>query len=228
MPGKVSLHQLKRRLPSKAPKLRVALVCEGEKTERLYFSLFTDDLQAANVKLQVMERKCGSDPLSVVQYGKEVFDGDEGIDTCFCVIDRDTHATFASAMALASAISKKTKGKRRFRTIVSYPCFEIWFILHFSASRKPYTAEKNRSAGDNAVADLKLKLPDYEKSNIDSMRKLLDNTPAAIKYSKIVLNDAVDSGDLNPSTEVHLLIEYLFAAKGGVIPDDIQKSLWPE
>lgn len=224
---KRSLRQLGRRAATKKPKLRIALVCEGEKTEQLYFSLFVDELRAANVRLEIMDRECGSDPLSVVRFAQERFAGDNGIDTCFCVIDRDTHHTFDAAVELAATIQRKMSRKRKFRLIVSYPCFEFWFILHFGAYRRPFVASGRKSAGDNAVAELKSRLPSYKKTCLSSMKSLIADTSTAIRYADVALRDALKSGELNPSTEVHLLVQYLIAAKGESIPESIEEQLWP-
>ncbi len=48
-----------------------------------------------------------------------------------------------------------------FEDILSVPCFEYWFILHFCYTCSPFLPSGNKSAADNVVSELKKHLPDY-------------------------------------------------------------------
>lgn len=204
-----SLNQLRRGRPTRTPRRRLLLVCEGEKTERIYFSLYLRDLRAANVRLEIAKRDCGSDPLSLVRYAKARMKEDRGIDECYCVIDRDTHEHFAEAVQDALDFQRSIGAKRTFVTTKSYPCFEYWFILHFEYTTSPYVRQGNRSAGDNAVRRLKDHVPNYTKNNIEVISSFLPLTSVAIANAKRALKQAVKAAEFNPSTEVHLLVERL-------------------
>lgn len=209
MRRKRSLLQFKRRGATRTPRLRILLVCEGEKTERLYFSLFLADLRAANVRLEIAKRECGSDPLSIVRYAKSRMKEDPGIDECYCVIDRDSHEHFANAIQEADDFQASLGKTRLFVTTKSYPCFEYWFILHYEFTTSPYVAGGNRSAGDNALRRLKKHVRVYEKNNLEVISSFLSLTEVAIKNAERSLVHAKKAGDFNPSTEVHLLVQQL-------------------
>ncbi len=209
MPNRRNLGDLKRRAPTRNPKMRILLVCEGEKTERIYFSMFLAELRAANVSLEIAKRECGSDPLAIVRYAKNLMRKDPDIDYCYCVIDRDSHSNFESAVREGVKFGEELKSKRLFRTIASHPCFEVWFILHFAPVRFFFAATGRKSAAECVVSKLKSYLPSYRKSDPRAIASLLDKTDGAIRNAELVHNEALSTGEPNPSTEVHLLVTVL-------------------
>jgi Holliday junction resolvasome RuvABC endonuclease subunit len=90
---------------------------------------------------------------------------------------------------------------------VSDPCIEFWFILHFTFCRSPFSRKGKKSPGECAVDQLKKYVPEYGKANKDELEKLIPRTPEAIVNSKKALADALATGNCNPSTRVHDLIE---------------------
>lgn len=215
MPKLNSLSQLRRRPPSKNPASRIAIICEGEKTEYLYFSALIGRLRPANVEIKVLDRECGSDPLSIVRFAKGVMKEDRGWDYCFCVIDRDTHTNFVQAVQEAQDYNQSIGEKRVFETVKSYPCFEYWLILHYRYTRAPFVREGNNSAGDCAVRMLKGIKNDYNKSSKGFMERSLTDLTAAISNSERSLSAALAEGEFNPSTEVHKLVLRLNETCGG-------------
>jgi len=90
---------------------------------------------------------------------------------------------------------------------ISNPCFEVWFLLHFSYSTRCL----------NVFEDVKMELlkymPDYEK-NKDVYHKLQPYQDKAIMNAKKLESHHKNEGktkvrDCNPSTRVHELVEYL-------------------
>ncbi len=82
----------------------------------------------------------------------------------------------------------------------SNPCFEIWFLLHFGFTTKPF------SDGDSAKgAVCKITgMEDYDGTNADH-DLLFINLNQAIKNAKQLERSNCE----NPATKVHLLIEFL-------------------
>lgn len=73
-----------------------------KKTEPQYFQELVDhyEIHSANVKIS---GECGSDPLSVVTHGLDLYqnekDADSGaFDRVFCVFDRDAHPNYQAAV----------------------------------------------------------------------------------------------------------------------------------
>jgi hypothetical protein len=116
-------------------------------------------------------------------------------------VDRDTHKNFDEA-------ADKSGKESEIDFLPSYPCFEYWYLLHYSDSRKPYSMKGNKSPADCLIADLrKCKgMEKYDKgSTIDLYQLLCHQLSTARKRSHRILTQAVQDGDLNPSTRIHEL-----------------------
>ncbi len=148
----------------------------------------------------------GSDPLSVVNCAISL--GERGIrgetyDHIWCVIDTDKHATLAAAI-------DKAKAREDLNLAISCPCFEIWLLLHFSYSAKPYPD------GDSTANALRKHLPgkQYEKATypLDVFYDLTDD--AISNASKLRISNQ-SSGATNPMTDVDHLVRLLRETKFG-------------
>ena len=190
-------------------KKRILIVCEGEKTEVEYFKGAVHVLGIDSSLVKICGN-CGSDPMNIMKYAQKLCTDDKDYDQVFCVFDRDTHKNFADA------ISKITK-KPKYHAITSTPCFELWFLLHFKYSDKPYTECRNNSPCDNLIKDLKKcdpSLAGYEKNLKGLYKGLETRLPEAKKHAESLLKEqrSVKEGALhgsNPSTFVHQLINTL-------------------
>lgn len=205
--------QLRRRGPKREPYDRVLIVCEGKKTEPLYFQALKDRCRLSTANVVITGN--GSDPSSLVNKAKSLRDeekrrGDQ-YDAVYCVFDRDQHTHFNTASN--EALSAKLKLAR------SWPCFEFWLLLHFVYRRGPYAPSGNRSAADNCVGDLQQHLPNYTKGNTGVFEELEDQMETAKYNASLALSDAEATERYNPSTEVHCLVAYLQALKGSPAQD---------
>ena len=73
-----------------------------------------------------------------------------------------------------------------------------------------------RTPGEIAVSELKKisGFEDYSKAlGSDCIYLLLEKTKTAVQNSRRALEDANATGEENPSTKVHLIVEYLEEAK---------------
>ncbi len=180
------------------------IVCEGAKTEPHYFEALRNDLKLNNANI-VVTGDCGSDPMSVVNYAKELFKQDSDYDRVYCVIDRDQHPNYQAALTKLSGL----KPGNIFLAITSVPCFEYWLLLHFEDTTKPYSPTGQRSSCGSVIADLKAHLPDYGKGKRDTYQAtqefLDDAKDRADKNRKAVFASGTD----NPHTKVDELVDYL-------------------
>ena len=210
-----------RRKAHRKPYDRVLIVCEGEKTEPYYFEEIKGvyALSSANIKI---DGSCGSSPISVVQHAEDLFREEKRIknpfDRVFCVFDRDTHSTFDQALEKIDVLNQHHSTKNLpniFEAIISIPSFEYWLLLHFNPTTKPYMRTGDHSAGDLVIKDLKQFIPAYEKKQKGIFkRSLTDETlDFALNTSKRIWEAAQRSGDINPSTNIHELVEYLIDLK---------------
>ena len=193
----------KRRPLKREPYNRVLIVCEGSKTEPVYFSEIRSRYRLSAANVAVAHE--GSAPITVVKTAldrqKRERDLGEKYDIVVCVFDRDEHTTFDEACAVANA--------KKLKLVRSWPCFEFWLLLHFGYTRKPYARSGTVSPADDCVRDLKEHLPDYEKAQRGLFQDLEDRLEDAKANAQRTIADATNTNDANPSTEIHRLVSYL-------------------
>lgn len=199
--------QFSRRGPKREPYDRVLVVCEGERTEPLYFLDLAARYRLSMANIEVVG--IGADPKSVVSKAKKLCSREnrhgEKFDKVYCVFDRDEHATFDAARdeAGASGVELAT----------SWPCFEFWLRLHFGYSRHPYARAGGKSAAQNCVEDVKRWLPGYTKGADGVFGQLEERLEEAKGNAERASADAWATDDFNPSTDVHKLVDYLQSLK---------------
>ncbi len=201
--------ELARRKARRKPYDKVLIVCEGEKTEPNYFEELKDyyELGSANVEVT---GSCGSSPMSVVAYAKDLYreakKAGDAFDKVFCVFDKDTHSDYQSALDMLN--SKNLKGV--FQAVPSVPCFEYWLLLHFTYTDKPFNSTGNKSVCETIIHELNDKFwPDYKKA----VHGVFDQRLGQLEYAKAnavrALRAAQENHTDNPSTRIHELVEYL-------------------
>jgi RloB-like protein len=185
--------------PRYKPQPRVLVICEDTKSGKTYLQ---DACRQFRTTASIIH--CGrTDPLGIVQ---EAIARHKGFDKTYCAIDRDNHQNFDAAMIEARKYPAIT-------TIVSYPCFEFWLLLNFEYSRRPYTAVGSSSAADRVIAELRTKpgMQGYAKgADRDVFAALYPHgyEKGLVHAARALLN-ARETDELNPSTRVHELLEYL-------------------
>lgn len=124
---------LQRRGPSRQPKRRFIVYCEGKNTEPAYFDALKRILRYGLIEIKTFPV---GPPMTVAERAVERAER-EGLakgsrkpknsfaahDQVWAVFDRDTHDYVEEAAALCHS-----KGVRVGR---SNPCFELWLVLHF-------------------------------------------------------------------------------------------------
>lgn len=206
---KAKATELIRRKPIREPYDKILIVCEGSKTEPLYFEELVDYYKIHSANVQV-SGNCDSDPVSVVQHGfdlyqKEKLDGSGPFDRVYCVIDRDDHKKYDVAIEML----RNAKPKGNFFLANSVPCFEYWLLLHFNYTTKLYMPCGKTSVGAAVLKDLKKYWPNYTKAGSGSFSATLPNLDFAKANAVRALNAAVTSHAENPFTLVHELVDYL-------------------
>ena len=188
-----------RRRPSVRP--RVLIVCEGAKTEPLYFGALRKHKRLA-AQVVICGEECGTHPNSVVDYAvslrKEADAQRVPYDAVWCVFDRDEHEKIHEAHCRARDCGIKVA--------FSNPCFEIWCLLHYRYS----TAHVER--GD-AERELRNYVPGYTKS-ADVYEALVSHQQAAFTHAARLRKHHADVNEdhpENPSTSVDRLVQELNA-----------------
>ena len=209
MPPRKPRNRPGRHRAKREPYARVLIVCEGKRTEPMYFRELADHYRLGTANIVVVGS--GADPHTVVREAKQLREREERqgerYDTVYCVFDHDEHAAFDGASHDAA-----TSGLKLAR---SWPCFEFWLLLHFGYSRSPYTRVGGRSPCDNCIRDLRVHLPEYEKAARGMFQSLEGLLEDAKRNAKQAIADVNETGERNPSTEVHELVGYLQSIKDG-------------
>jgi len=202
-------NELRRKRERRAAYDKVLIVCEGEKTEPNYFRELRNHYRLNTTNVEI-SGDCGSAPISVVEHAKRCYRDEQRkglpFDRVYCVFDKDTHDSYQTALR-AVAIAKP---KGTFYGITSVPCFEFWLLLHFVYTTKPfYGTVGSRSGGDQVTAELCKYIADYAKGDNGRFEQLIGQLPQAIIYSQRVFEVAQANNTDNPSTLIHVLVEYL-------------------
>jgi hypothetical protein len=189
----------RRKGPTREPYDSVLIVCEGGKTEPQYLDgvKLAFKLSSANIRVT---SATGTDPVSIVRFAERL-SSEEKYDRVYCVFDRDGHANFGEAIGLIRQLG--------YREIVSWPCFEIWILLHFVYTTAPYNGVGNQSACDLVVREVKKHFSTYAKGRRGVYADLESKMDAAIANAKKLLQHNASTGSTNPATAVYELVEYL-------------------
>lgn len=196
-----------RREPKREPYDYVLIVCEGSKSEPSYLRALRTAYRLSNANIEITPAD-GTDPMSVVRYAEARM---EPYDRVYCVFDRDGHANYDEALRHVKDSKAGRAGK--LAAITSWPCFEVWLLLHFRFSTAAFVAMGRRSSCDRAVNELKEHLPKYAKGYASVYADTSHHLATAIAHGKRLEKYCSDCGSDNPATKVHVLVEYLIGLK---------------
>lgn len=189
---------LRRRGPTRSPKLRFLIVCEGQVTEPRYFSQLRHLLRSL-IELEILP---GGDPKALVE--RAVLKKTEAdsaasrrndrylaYDQIWCVCDVDEHPRLNDALQQA-----RDNG---IKVALSNPCFELWALLHF----QDQTAHIERDVVQHLCRE---HMPRYVKEL--PCADLLERSPEASKRASRLdqWHDSRGTPRGNPSTGVYRLV----------------------
>lgn len=199
---------IRRRRPYRLPQESILIVCEGKKTEPLYFRGLKRLLDLRRVEIEIKGEM--TDPISVVgqslQQRRKRTKRALSVprvtryDVVWCVFDVEIPPRPHLAQALAKA------KKNGLKVALSNPSFEFWYLLHY----KKTTALMQQP--HHVLEALRRCYPGYTKNDPAVIAKLFPLTEHAIQNAKLVLKEkgcGEDLTDCNPSTHVHRLVEHL-------------------
>ncbi len=194
---------IQRRGPSRQPKFRILVVCEGRTTEPGYLKAFQHAQRNPRVQVQVAPET--GVPQTVVEIAIRLRDEaereakhqrDENIkwDVVWGVFDIDEHPNVEHARRLAATNS--------IQLAVSNPCFELWALLHFQDQRAHIERHVARAA-------LQRHLPGYDKA-LDFTKMQHGYAQAVNRAQDLEREAALHQNDgRNPTTGVYALTEQI-------------------
>jgi hypothetical protein len=195
---------------SKVKKL-VAIVGEG-KTEWYYFDSMKNHKRFP-FKIKP-ELPCNSNWRGVIRRARTLIK--EQYDKVYCVLDYDAIVSDISELRKFESEIKKLRDKKSTQNInfiLSMPCIEYWFLLHF---KKKFSSKEYLSY-DELKPELLQYIPDYEKTesyfkkcDFYTMLSRDEREEHAICLAKILARQRQQSDSLTfPFTDVFKLIEEL-------------------
>jgi len=188
---------------------RILIVCEDEKSAKLYFESFKRDEKLkrllASVDIEVVHPKNHS-PIGLVEEAKLKKKKAKRVrnpyNEVWIVLDRDNHANLDNALITAR--------DNKIKVALSVICFEYWILLHFEKQKKPF-----KKCDDIIKYIQKNYFSEYNKS-INSYTALKDRIDTAIlnaKWLKKQNQNDIDRGikiyQLSAYTDVHILVQKL-------------------
>lgn len=173
---------------TRSVRVRILLICEGEKTEPQYFNELRQEYRHPWLEMRHAPSDY-TDPQNLVTFARDTFlkgynNGHghkfdaKAFDEVYILFDRDDHQGYAAALQKAKDIEPGLRNdfKKRiiFMALPSSPCFELWLVLHYKdVSNLPPRAE--------LFDDLKRCWGGYEKGAAGTFAKTKDLLPKACK-----------------------------------------------
>ena len=184
---------LKRLVGARNLRQRFLIVCEGEKTEPLYFNKFRVPKNVIKVI------GIGANTLGLVRTAIELKQKGD-YDQVWCVFDKNSFPaeSFNNALSLA-----RQKG---IGTAYSNEAFELWYLLHFDYHNSAITRDTYKFRLSERLGFT------YKKNNPDMYDLLEDKQENAIRNATRLLQEYGDQHRPaydNPSTTVHILVQSL-------------------
>ncbi len=191
---------------------RHLIVCEGKKTEPLYFSGMRDALrQEFRHRIHIVVKGTGLHTTDLLDYALRECRLSGSYDHVWVAYDRDDFDPqgFDSVIAKCAQISDSTTA---FHPLWSNPCFEVWILLHFGYTTAGITSAEAIARTD-AVFRKRLKKP-YKKNDAKIFENLYSRLDDAIS-SALRLDGwheerrVIKPSEMNPGTRLYEIVNIL-------------------
>lgn len=196
------MRKLNRPKPSREPKRRFYLVCEGKNTEPEYFEAFASLPEVATI--EIVPLRGSGDPSNIVRVADKIRRGRDRVnhfektDEVWAIFDRDEHPHYEEAKQACSG--------KKIGLAFSNPCFELWLLLHFTCHNSPddrHSLQRKLEAHDPRYRSSKGKVCDFPA--------LCNNVETAERHADQLLKWRMEEGAVGeaPTTTVHMLTRKL-------------------
>lgn len=206
--------QLQRKAAQRAPYDRILIVCEGSKTEPMYFGDIRAYYRLHTANVQVQPSEWGTQPLQVVEYAQHLFEignphrriQPRAFDQIYVVFDRDEHLNYLEALSKAQSLHNTLRNSEKqivkFHAIASVPCFELWLLLHFEDVHAPMERHE-------VAQRLKRHMPQYTKSAVGTFHATQALLPKAMERADRLAQKFTPHTDPEPYTGIASLVRQL-------------------
>jgi hypothetical protein len=205
--------RLERRRPTRQPKARFVLLCEGENTEPEYFLALRAALKGALI--EIVPLRAAGVPKTIAEKAVELRrkqrrmrqDSFEANDEIWAVFDRDQHPHFEAAVAMCR--------DNNVNVARSNPCFEVWLILHEEDFHRP----DDRHEAQRYYSSLR---PEYDRKSrkCPDCAEIVGRVEVAESRAEKQLQSRESEGRAYgpPSTTVFLLTRMIRRAAAQALP----------
>ena len=136
----------------------ILLVVEGE-TEQIYFERLKAFEKYPNLRIKP-EMPKHSNIGTLLDFAKKEAKS-KAYDAVWLLFDRDVLKTQNISKDILKQINdKNTMAKLKINLADSFPCFEVWFLLHYCLPKQYYSSQ------NESIKDLCKYLPSYTKNNV--------------------------------------------------------------
>jgi RloB-like protein len=198
-------HALARKKGKRPPYQRVLIVCEGAKTEPIYFDDIRKQNRVSSAHIRIIPAD-GTQPRQVVEFAEKTFLKTKEYDLVYAVFDRDDHTTYAGAINRVPALDGKLRNDERkpvrFVAVPSVPCFELWLLLHYADIQ----AFHHR---DEIINRLGTYIPGYVKGMGNTYATTEPFLPQAVGRAQRLVARFAPLPGTDPYTRVHELVQLL-------------------
>ena len=198
-------------------KSRILILCEGAKTEPNYFNWFKFEHQLTSV-LVLPPRKGQSGPQGLLKRLRSELRVDPGWDEAYCVLDHDERDAEIAQFEAQLAAFNKQRTSTQIEMVMSKPCFEMWLLLHFVYSDRPFVSVSGgRSACDEVTKQLQLHVPEYRKNTTDYLGQMQTKLDVALANADRLNHSSDRAGKIDlPHTSVDRLVARLLRLHDGL------------
>lgn len=193
----------------------VLIICEGTQTEPNYLTELKDYLALDQAAIHIVPAH-GSAPNSVVKHAKEAIKEactkGNPYSKVYCVIDKDQHPSYASALQTIKDFNENARNKcdTIICPITSVPCFEYWILMHYCRSTQSFGTSGHSPCGQLISSALRPYASGYTKADKEFARKLISEKLEDARQNSVATYRAAQSaGTDDPSTKMHLLVDEL-------------------
>lgn len=186
------------------PSKKLYIFCEGLKTEPNYLENYISNTDSKKKEVIEVPRTRKNTPVQLVDEAikkKKSAESAEG-DEFWVVYDRE------SVIKYKKELHDKAWDKARANGInvaISNVCFEVWILLHFEYSAKPYSSYDDLISNSNLKANLKrLGIEKYEKGCKDIYFYVRGGLSNARKRAKR-LNEEMEKTSKSDRPYVHTI-----------------------
>lgn len=185
-----------RRVATRRPEKTFLIICEGTKTEPNYFKSFR--VLSANVEIIGTARNT----MSLVHYAQDILEEQpDEFDEIWLVFDKDSFSRRSFNNAVFYCQQHEAEG---FRAAYSNEAFELWYLLHFDAIKRPLSRFRYGQMLTQRLGRA------YKKNDPHLYEKLRGRQDIAIQNARYLYKHRSNSPARdNPSTTVYQLVEEL-------------------